>query len=282
MNGMIPSMRKKHSPWTHQLKERSDFPSLQSPLHADVVILGAGIAGVATASFVLPQTSRSVVMFEAFRIAHGATGHNAGQLAQYFERPFTELVQEFGADLAADALRDVQQAFLDVQRIVHEEGLSSRVDVVAGYAGLPDVATIERMAHDILAQKEAGLETEELLLAKNHPALRNLSPDIRSLATWLPHKDILALLETDNKTFIGALAGTKGCMNSALFTEELLHVLLKRYPRRIKVYEHSPVHEVYVRDQSSVLTVGDGVWVTTKDVVLCTNGFEHLRLLDSY
>ena len=273
-------MRKKHSPWTHQLPNRHTFPSVQVSREDDVAVIGAGIAGVTTAYFILTQTSRSVTLFEATRVAHGATGHNAGQLAQYFERPFVELVQEFGSSLAADGQRAIQEAFFDIQRIVQEEGLSSRVDVVTGYGGLQDLASVERMALDILAQKEAGLETEELLLAKNHPALRQLSPAVRALATWLPHADILSLLETEDRAFLGAVAGTKGCVNSALFTEELLGHLLQKYPRRIRIFENSPVHELRVRAHDLVLVLDDEISVRAHDVVLCTNGFEHMKLVD--
>jgi glycine/D-amino acid oxidase-like deaminating enzyme len=273
-------MRKKRSPWTHQLPHRQKFPSLNASRKDDVVVVGAGIAGITTAYFVLTKTSRSVTLFEATRVAHGATGHNAGQLAQYFERPFVELVQEFGPLLAADGQRGIQEAFLDVQRIVQEEGLSSHVDVVTGYGGLQDLASVERMALDILAQKEAGLETEELLLAKNHPALRQLSPAIRALATWLPHADILSLLETEDRAFLGAVAGTKGCMNSALFTEELLGRLLQKYPQRIRIFENSPVQEVHIRAHDVVLDLHENVFVQAHDVVLCTNGFERIKLSD--
>lgn len=273
-------MRKKQSPWTHQLPHRRTFPSVKVSRKDDVAVIGAGIAGVTTAYFILTQTSRSVTLFEATRVAHGATGHNAGQLAQYFERPFTDLVQEFGSSLAAEGQRGIQEAFFDVQRIVLDEGLSSRVDVVTGYGGLQDLAGVERMALDILAQKEAGLETEELLLAKNHPALRQLSPAIRAIATWLPHADILSLLETKDKSFIGAVAGTKGCMNSALFTEELLGHLLQKYPRRVRIFENSPVQEVRVRARGVELIFNERVSVQAHDVVLCTNGFEYMKLRD--
>lgn len=273
-------MRKKRSPWTHQLPRRRIFPSVKASRKDDVAVIGAGIAGVTTAYFILTQTSRSVALFEATRVAHGATGHNAGQLAQYFERPFTDLVQEFGSSLAADGQRGIQEAFLDVQRIVLDEELSSRIDVVTGYGGIQDLAGVERMALDILAQKEVGLETEELLLAKDHPALRQLSPAIRSLATWLPHRDILSLLETKDTSFIGAVAGTKGCMNSALFTEELLAHLLQRYPRRVRIFENSPVQEVRVHARNVELVFSEDVSVRAHDVVLCTNGFEHFTLRD--
>ncbi len=54
---------------------------------ADVVVVGAGIAGVATTFFILRNTNKSVFLVERDRVARGATGTNAGQLTTYFERP---------------------------------------------------------------------------------------------------------------------------------------------------------------------------------------------------
>ena len=85
------------SPWLEQL----DADSLPRPLDVncstDVAIVGAGIAGVATAFFTLRDTSSAVVLIERNRVGRGATGHNAGQLATYFERPLCDLVDAYGS-----------------------------------------------------------------------------------------------------------------------------------------------------------------------------------------
>lgn len=75
-----------------------------------MVIVGGGIAGVVTAFFTLRDTNKTVILLEADKIAHGATGHNAGQLASYFERPLWELVEEFGLELAINGQRSVESA----------------------------------------------------------------------------------------------------------------------------------------------------------------------------
>jgi glycine/D-amino acid oxidase-like deaminating enzyme len=272
-------MSLKRSPWIHQLPSRAPFSSFEKSFDADVVVVGAGIAGVSTAYFLLTQTSRSVVVLEASMIAHGATGHNAGQAVRYFERSFADMIEEFGADAVAEGQRLVDDAFLDLERIAHDEQLSVRLSVVTGYAGLQDRATIERMASDILVQKRLGLETEELLLAKGVASLRGLPREIHDLATWLPKKDLLSLLGTTNSAYIGALAGKKGCLNSALFTEDLFHILLKKYPQRLKIFEQSPVSRVSIHSRRIELEVGKKK-IRARDVVLCTNGFEHFSLQD--
>jgi glycine/D-amino acid oxidase-like deaminating enzyme len=84
------------SPWLEQLtKKRTLFP-FDRDLHADVVIVGAGIAGVMTAYFLLKKTKKSIVLLEGDRIAHGATGHNAGQLVSYLSARLLILFKSLG------------------------------------------------------------------------------------------------------------------------------------------------------------------------------------------
>jgi gamma-glutamylputrescine oxidase len=66
------------SPWLEQLTPRAAMPALQGVHETDVAVVGAGIAGVATAFFLLRETAHRVVLLEANRVAHGASGFNAG------------------------------------------------------------------------------------------------------------------------------------------------------------------------------------------------------------
>ncbi|MCC2631200.1 MAG: dependent oxidoreductase, partial [Candidatus Paceibacter sp.] len=78
-------MRKNHSPWLYQLRQDRVSQGLHQDVTADIAIIGAGIAGISTAFFILKNTNRNVTIFEGYKLAHGATGHNAGQVVSYFE-----------------------------------------------------------------------------------------------------------------------------------------------------------------------------------------------------
>ena len=84
------------SPWIAQMAPDGPPRPLSEDATADVVIIGAGIAGVATAFFTLRSTTKRVVLLERDRVARGATGRNAGQLTTYFERPLFDIAAEFG------------------------------------------------------------------------------------------------------------------------------------------------------------------------------------------
>lgn len=96
-----------HSPWIQQLDQSIEHPPLSSNTHADVVVIGAGIAGVSTVYQILTQTELSVSLVEAKKIARGASGHNAGQVVLYFEKPFQSIVQEYGLEKAIDGQKSL-------------------------------------------------------------------------------------------------------------------------------------------------------------------------------
>ena len=81
---MSPADQPTRSPWLAQLADDGPVEPLEADTSADVAVVGAGIAGVATAFFILRGTSHSVLLIERDRVARGATGRNAGQLATYF------------------------------------------------------------------------------------------------------------------------------------------------------------------------------------------------------
>ncbi len=264
-----------HSPWIKQLNRTRPVIPLAADSRADVAIVGGGIAGVVTAFFTLKNTDKSVVLLEAGKIAHGATGHNAGQIASYFERPLSELVEEFGMELAVEGQRSIESAWALLDAIVSEAKLQTPVYRFTGYAGL---SNLEQVVHHLKNNRyrvEHGLFPEEIVIADTWEELSHIPAEYKDLYTVAPHKDLLTLLETENATYIASLAYQKGCMNSALFSEELIGYLLSVYRDRFSFYEGSPVTKVTLTADIATLKVLTHS-VTSHKVVLCTNGFESL------
>ena len=105
---------------------------LLSDATSDIAIVGAGIAGVATAFFTLRSTSLRVLLIERDRVAHGATGRNAGQLTTYFERPLSDIAHEFGESAAIDAQRAFDSAHELLDLLAAEVSSSVRVERFTG------------------------------------------------------------------------------------------------------------------------------------------------------
>lgn len=263
------------SPWIAQLTSRRPF-ALRGDTTADVAIVGAGIAGVSTAASILRETNCSVVLVDARRIAHGATGHNAGHLVADFERPFGELVRDFGLAPAVRALAEIESGWDIIHDFSSAFSLKTRLYQCQGFLGFTTPERIRLHLEETKLRAQHGLEREALLIAVGSEAESAIAPSDEPHVVRMPHHMILRLLRTDDSSFIAAATSGRGCMNSALFCEELTGSLLARYGDRLCVAEHLPVRAITLGARATLKT--DGPTITADRVVLCTNGFENVHI----
>lgn len=270
---MIPN----RSPWLAQLNRTRPAVSISADTTADVAIVGGGIAGASTAYFTLRDTEHSVALIEADRVAHGATGHNAGQIVAYFERPFTEIVDEYGVALATGGQKDIESAWGLIDEIVAEAGLRTEVYRFTGHAGYSRIEQLLAHLNENRHRVAGGLAPLTILVAKESPWLSEIPLEYQDLYATAPRADLLALLETTDTRYQAVLSRQKGCTNSARFTEELIGYLLATYPGRFSLYEDSKVEKVTLGEADARLSIGAHT-LTAARVVLCTNGFEQFHI----
>jgi len=265
------------SPWLAQLKQERAAFRLDRDVHPDVAVIGAGIAGVSTAYFLLRQTNASVLLIDAGRIAHGATGHNAGQVVAHIERPMKDLVAEFGTQLVGRAFADLEGAWDLLHGIRQASDLQTPLYRCTGYEGICTSEHLLRALESCELRIGMGLPTEPIFVMASAKILQDIPQPYLHLITELPHSLILRMLETDNAQYVAAVASKRACMNSALFCEELVGYLTASYGERFTVVEHLPVERITLNKASAVLHT-KAARITAKHVVLCTNGFENLTI----
>ncbi|MBV5297638.1 MAG: FAD-binding oxidoreductase [Rhodoferax sp.] len=135
------------------------LPSLQQPMAADVLVVGAGFAGL-SAAIELARRGYSVVVLEADRVCSGASGRNGGQAIVGYasgQEPFEHQLGLVPARLVWDM--SMQSIALIDQRI-REFGIDC--DWVKGYLHLADSPRkaavlqqeVARMARDYGFQAE--------------------------------------------------------------------------------------------------------------------------------
>lgn len=272
-----PAAKKLGSPWLEQLDTTRRAHPLSHDVSTDIAIIGAGIAGITTAYFLLTRTSHRVLLVEGGRVAHGATGHNAGQLVSYFERPFSDIAHEFGLEMAADGQRAVESSWELLEEMRHDLQLKTPCLVFKGYAGCVDLKELLVHLKNNHARAQAGLTTETAWVSETFKDKHNIPRAYRSLYKLASHETILHLLETKDPHYIAVLAGKKGCMNSAQFCEETITILQQRFAKRLLLAEQTPIKTVHLH-QRGVTLVSKTYDIYAKRVILCTNGFERLRI----
>lgn len=267
------------SPWLAQLRQERPHFQLEKDTSCDVAVVGAGIAGVSTAYFLLKKTNKKVLLVEAGRIAHGATGHNAGQVVSYFERPLNEIAKEFGIPMAVRAQMEVESAWGLLEDILKDCKLTTPLYTFMGNVGFSTIEQVIIYLEQQQLRKEAAVFEERLMMKVDPALLAQIPEHLQRYVMSVPHSLVLRTLETDDHMFIAAAPTKRGCMNSALFCEELVAWMVAAYPERFMIAEHLPVKKVVLRADEAMLET-DGPRVEAKKVVLCTNGFENFEIVN--
>jgi len=273
-------MMPNNSPWLHQLNVTRPIDTLQSDIATDVAIVGAGIAGVMTAYFTLKNTNKQVLLIEGNRVAHGATGHNAGQIVFEFEREFSSLVEEYGLAMSADAENSVRGAWILLEELYQEAKLTTPMSSFMGYNGFTDIGrVIEELKNNAL-RKEAGMQIFQVYISDTVEGIDLIPKEYKELYSLVPHADVLSLLETHDKQYIAVITEKKGCVNAAVLIEEIVGYMLSTYTGRFVLCEETHIKEVVLEKDLAILRAKE-YSITADKVVLCTNGFEKFSIINN-
>ena len=260
------------SPWIAQLRPDGPPRPLDADAATDVAIVGAGIAGVATAFFTLRATDDRVLLIERDRVARGATGRNAGQLTTYFERPLFEIADEFGPAMAVEGQRSFDDAHDLLDLIAAETGATVRIDRFTGHMGMFSLNHLQVHLRNNLLRRDGGLRQEACVVSEEAEFLDEIPAEYASLYSVVPQATIRGLLETDDDRYRAVLSDRKGTVNGGLLVQQVLEDLERRYPDRFRYVDRTHVERIVVTDDGAVLHAA-GHTVTASRVVLCTNGF---------
>jgi glycine/D-amino acid oxidase-like deaminating enzyme len=260
------------SPWIAQLAADGPARPLDADVDADVAVIGAGIAGVATAFFTLRWTTRRVLLVERDRVGRGATGRNAGQLTTYFERPLCDIADEFGVEQAVAAQRAFDEAHDLLDLMAAESGATVRVERFSGHMGMFALNHVLVHLRCQQVRREGGLREERCVVSEDAEFLAHIPTELGAFYMVVPQRRVRELLETDDDRYRAVLSDRKGCANSGALVQQVLAHLQQQYPDRFSYVDHTPVEQVVVGDNGVVLHAGQHQ-VRAAHVVLCTNGF---------
>ncbi|KAA6216041.1 FAD-dependent oxidoreductase [Streptomyces filamentosus] len=223
--------------WMESAPPGTPRPPLTRDLDADVVVVGAGIAGLCTARGLALAGCR-VVVLEAGRIAAGVTGHTTGKLTALHGLCYDRLCREHGAEAAARYAGAQRDALDEVVRICAELGADAWIEHRPAYTYALDRRTAGRVRAEAAAAAAAGLRASAVT------------------ETGLPYPVAAAVRVDDQlqfhpRRFLLALA------------EDLA-------ARGVRIHEDTRVTEVREGPDPGVTTEG-GATVRAHDVVLATN-----------
>jgi glycine/D-amino acid oxidase-like deaminating enzyme len=236
--------------WTQSKEPRAVHPAVAGDLTADVVIVGAGYTGLATAYHLkTAEPSLKVAVLDAETTGFGASGRNAGFIMTLFGASSELMKSLHGKEKLAAAHSYMESAIDALEAMVNEH----KIDCDFERSGFLKVATSpayeRRIKDEIELFQSIGAKGFEWLDAAQ-VAARVRSPTFMG-ACWEPHC---------------------GLLNPVKWVDALRRLAVAR---GAKLYEGTRV-ETVAREGGKFRVATPGGTVTAEKVVFATNGYTHL------
>ncbi|QJD94938.1 FAD-dependent oxidoreductase [Mucilaginibacter robiniae] len=144
--------------WTDSV-EPLQYAKLGADIKTDVVIIGAGIAGV-TIGYCLAKAGKQVVIVEDGYVGSGETGRTTAHLVNALDDRYSEIESYFGEEGARNAAESHTAAIDLIEKIVQEENIDCDFKRVDGYLFLHPTDKQQTLDEELQATQKAGIATE--------------------------------------------------------------------------------------------------------------------------
>lgn len=141
--------------WTSNVR-MPKFPRVTKNLHADVAIVGAGIAGLSCA-YMLIQAGKSVVVIDDGPIAGGVTTVTTAHLTNAIDDRYYEIERMHGPEGARRAAASHAAAIQRIEAIAQTEKIDCDFDRLDGFLFLAEGEQEELLERELAAAHRAGL-----------------------------------------------------------------------------------------------------------------------------
>lgn len=194
-----------------------EFPKLDKNLSTEVLIVGAGIAGI-SAAYECVKRGKSVTLIEARAVLSGETGRTSGHLSSALDDNYYELIKTFGEDGARKAFDSHQYALEHVGEVAAAEGIDCEYRTLPGYQIVevpdshPDYSSKNDLPQELEACKKLGINVNYNEKGSIGEAYTGAVLEWPKQATFHPTKylnGILKSLSTKHKGLFQAYSHTR-------------------------------------------------------------------------
>jgi glycine/D-amino acid oxidase-like deaminating enzyme len=234
--------------WLAQLPRR-EVRSLQGPAETDVVIIGGGLTGLWTALFLKElDPAREVAVVEQGIAAWGASGRNAGMLAETIDHTHGLAIQHFGQAEAARLATLGERNVRELTDFIRANRIECDYEPTGRYMASFTEAHLAEAQRNVDIARSLGIDTHRLLSREELQA------------------------EVHSPLYLGGLeVKGGGIMDPARLTDGLRRVAEER---GVRVHERTRV-EAVEEDGAGVRVRANGTVLRARRAVLATSAYTH-------
>jgi hypothetical protein len=116
----VESLWRKQTPNIEPLKGKEN--TLSTDTHWDVIVVGAGLAGILIAYY-LKESGKKVLVLETDKIASGQTEGTTAKITSQHDIKYTKLIDEMGVETARLYAQANESAIREYERLVKERNI---------------------------------------------------------------------------------------------------------------------------------------------------------------
>lgn len=153
----------RHSFWVSNIRHKK-FDAVTKNLDVDVLIVGAGIAGLSSAYF-LSKHGKKVAVIEDGYLGSGETGRTTAHLTYELDSRYSKIKKQYGEKNAKKVLESHKTAIDIIEKIIKEEKINCDFERVDAYLCLNLISKKEDLIEEYQTLQSLG-ETETKFLKK--------------------------------------------------------------------------------------------------------------------
>ncbi|MDZ5699612.1 FAD-dependent oxidoreductase [Chelativorans sp. M5D2P16] len=135
------------------------YPPLEGSIHAETVVVGAGIVGLTTALRLL-EAGRSVIVLEGLAVGRQVTGRSTAKITTQHRLIYRHLMDSLGQDRAHDYATANITGAEQIRRWIDERGIACAFEQKPAYAYTQDPAIRAEIEAEAEAARMLGLSAE--------------------------------------------------------------------------------------------------------------------------
>ncbi|EHK2441228.1 FAD-dependent oxidoreductase [Clostridium perfringens] len=144
------------SVWSESCKFRKR-EALNKDIKTDVLVIGAGIAGILTA-YMLKQKGREVVVIDAAEIASGNTKNTTAKITSQHDLIYSKLITEFGEEKARQYAKANELAIKKYKEIIEDKRIECDFEEKPAY--VYSLNEVDVLKEEVEAAKNLGIDAE--------------------------------------------------------------------------------------------------------------------------